>query len=228
MTSNYKAALLLSVLCVMGCAGTAPKEPMPGNAGVHSLRFQPVFESFGGTLIKNRNLPKGRIFAFRLKPGSLLGGSLYGTVDLQRISSTRDALTLDLDSWMPVAWDKALSVSGARIRDGVSIEPAETRLAQVLPLVYAEGSGPLGGRFVGNHSYFMDEGEQDADLMYFDRACRLKGDYRQDVGRRAVTVDIEIPGPGFYLLSYVAGLGRDKYWLVLTPFASSINLVTRL
>ncbi|HEY4368513.1 MAG TPA: hypothetical protein VGN07_14850 [Steroidobacteraceae bacterium] len=228
MTSNYKAVLLLTVLCMTGCTATTRQEPTPENAGVHSLRFQPVFETFGGALIKNSNLPKGRIFAFRLKPGSLLGGSLYGTVDLQRVSSTRDKLALDLDSWMPFAWDKALPVSGTRIRDGISIEPGDTRLAQVLPLVYSEGSGPLGGRFVGSHSYFMDEGEQDADLMYFDRACHLKGAYQQAVGKRTVTVDIEIPGPGFYLLSYVTGLGRDNYWLVLSPFASTINLVTKL
>jgi hypothetical protein len=225
MIGKYRA-VLLGMLAAAGCAAPAPSQA-PLNAGMHSLRFEPVYENASGTPIKSSSLPKEQIFAFRLKPGSLLGGTLFATVDLQRFSSARDKLVIDLDSWMASATRKALPVAGTRVRDGVNIEPLDTRIAQVLPVVYSEGTGRLGGRFLGSHSFFMDEGEQDVDLMFFDRACHLRGTYQPDGARGTVTVDVEIPGPGFYMLSYVAGLGRDKYWLVVSPHANTLSLVTR-
>lgn len=213
-------------LALCGCVA-APSCAAPlQNAGLSRLRIEPQFVGTDGTPVGSDALPRQPVYAFRLKPGSLFGVSLFSTVELEHLDND-GRLAIDLNAWLEVAAQRSLPASDARINGGVRISPAEARFAQVAPLVYAQDTGK-DEEVLGTRSYFADAGDQSANLIYFDRACRLEGTFRPNSGRRTVTVDIRIAGPGFYLLSYVAGLGQEKYWLVLNPHAEMIRLVTRL
>ena len=218
----------MAALTLCGCV-VVPQSSLPAeNTGLHGLRIELQFENTRGDPVDGSSLPARPVPAFHLKPGSLFGISLFASIDLQRFGGRRDDLVVELDDWFAVAAQRALPASDGRVSGGVRIVPAETRFAQVLPLVYAQAPGKPVPALLGTHSYLMDAGAQVANLIYFDRACRLEGTFRPNSGRRTVTVDIKIDGPGFHLLSYVAGLGDEKYWLVLSPHAEMINLMTTL
>jgi hypothetical protein len=224
----------LAALALCGCAGSPQQAAAPaaGNSGLHELRVELQFEKPNGDPVDARSLPSQPVPAFTLKPGSLFGVSLFASVNLERFGGRRNNQAnnqmIALDDWSAVAAQRSLPSSDGRVSGGVRIIPAEARFAQILPVVYVQPPGESNPQLLGTHSYFMDAGAQVANLIYFDRACRLEGTFRPNSGRRTVTVDIKIDGPGFYLLSYVAGLGNEKYWLVLSPHAEMINLTTTL
>ena len=228
MNRQRRASTLLVALALCGCAAAPDSRVPPENFGLGRLWIEPQFVGADGNPIESDSLSGQLVFGFQLTPGSLFGVGMFSIVDLGRFDKSGE-LVVDLKSWLAVATRRALPASDARVSGGVHIAPAETRFAQVSPLVYLQDTGKQQRSSVlGLRSYFVDAGEQTANLIYFDRACRLEGTFRPNSGQRTVTVDIKIPGPGFYLLSYVAGVGNEQYWLVLNPHAQMIRLVTRL
>jgi len=226
MNRLRRASTFLVALTLCGCA-VAPGSTAPAqNLGLSRLRIEPQFVGTDGTPVGIDALPRPPVFAFRLKPGSLFGVSLFSTVELERLDKGRQ-LAIDFNAWLEVAARRSLPASDGRVSGGVRISPAETRFAQVSPLVYAQDNDQH-DELLGLRSYFEDAGDQSANLIYFDRACKLEGTFHPNSGRRTVTVDIKIAGPGFYLLSYVSGPSQEKYWLVLNPHAEMIRVVTRL
>ena len=226
MNRLRRASTFLVALILCGCAAAPSSTAPTQNLGLSGLRIEPQFVGADGTPVGSEALPHQPLFAFRLKPGSLFGVSVFSTVELERLDKDRQ-LAIDLNAWLEVAARRSLPASDSRVSGGVRISPAETRFAQVSPLVYAQDAGQHDEQ-LGLRSYFVDAGGQAANLIYFDRACKLEGTFHPNSGRRTVTVDIKIAGRGFYLLSYVAGLGQEKYWLVLNPHAEMIQLVTTL
>jgi hypothetical protein len=227
MKLRQRAFVFLAAVMLCGCV-SAPQPGPAENAGLHRLGVELQFESADGSAVDSASLPGKPVPSFQLKPGSLFGISLFSPVDIGGFAGPQDDLVIDLDDWFAVATERSLQASDGRVSGGVRISPSETRFAQVLPLVYVQAPGKQTPTLLGKHSYFMDAGRQVANLIYFDRACRLEGTFRPHSGRRTVTVDIGIEGPGFYLLSYVAGVGNEKYWLVLSPHAELISLMTTL
>lgn len=227
------AALLLIVALPSTYAAesdSAPGQsaPQPG-ASIQSLRFTPQFKTGLGHDVDPAQLPDKIIFAFRLDPGWVIGGSRSAGAsrDLQGFTLNSDEPVIDLASWIRVANASAKPLTKKDTKRGVSVTPAETRLASVYQFAYSPGSGRLGGRYLGRYSVLRDADGRNLPLVFFDRPCRVAGRIQLKNEEQTIAhVAIDIPGPGFYFLRYVSR-PNDEAGLVVGPSLSEVVFVTQ-
>ena len=200
-----KLIRILSLLAVAALPALADSatDPAPQNGGIQSLRLQPTFENSDGTVTSSRLLPSDPLLVFSLVSGSMgYFSSGISVKDLPGHFSGFETYDIDVNSWMTTAWTQAQPVQ-KQLPQGVAIAPAETRVGHVLAIAYARG-GRLGTRFLGKKqgmSIRVKGTAGGSELTFFDRPCRTSGVVTTKHGE--VSMDVEIPAPGFYLLAIV-------------------------
>lgn len=211
---NYHRIVLL--LSIVSFAPAHAAEPASAdtaqNAGIQSLGFTSQFRTRFGRNFDSSQLPKA-VSVFRLDPAYLLGRDRYSGVSrvVQNFSIRDDQLTIDPDEWIRMARQIARPLAGSDIAEGLSISPADTRVALIHPITYLPGDGRVYGRHVGQYTELQSADRQPVSLVFFDRPCRVSGQVElMNKTRDPMPVEIDVPGPGFYFLRQAELPGRGR------------------
>jgi hypothetical protein len=143
-------------------------------------------------------------------------GDLYGAPDggeLAPVALQGDyQFTLDLNATTRIA--QALAKETTEFTETwVRIEPAEARVARLLPyLLEADGIAPLG------EPEWMDASGQRLMLLYFDRAARIVGQYHRE--SLNLEFDVVATAPGYVWVIMPKGSGIFK----TAPFPRRVTL----
>lgn len=202
MLRTIRILPLLAMVLLPAVSGFA-SDPPPQNGGIQSLKLQPSFENQDGTETSRQLLPHDPLLVFSLVAGSV-GYFSSGTsvTDLPGHFSGFDVYDINVNSWMATAWKRSTSAQ-EQLPKGVTVTPAETRVGHVVAIAYARG-GRLGTRFLGRRqgTTIRTTGTRGgSELTFFDRPCRTSGVVTTPQGE--VSMEVEIPAPGFYLLTLV-------------------------
>jgi hypothetical protein len=201
-----KTIRILSLLATTLLAATSgfASDPPPQNGGIQSLKLQPAFENADGTETPRQLLPSDPQLVFSLVGGSIgyLSSSGTSVADLPGHFSGFEVYDIDVNGWMATAWKRSAPAQ-KQLPKGVTVTPADTRVGHVVAIAYARG-GRLGLRFLGRQqgmSIRVKGARGNSELTFFDRPCRTSGVIATPQGE--VSMELEIPAPGFYLLKIV-------------------------
>ena len=143
-------------------------------------------------------------------------GDLYGAPDggeLAPVALQSDyRFTLDLNATTRIG--EALAKEKTEFTENwVRIEPAEARVARLLPyLLEADGIAPLG------ESQWIDATGQRLMVLYFDRAARIAGRYQSP--SLTLEFDVAATAPGYVWVAIPEGSGIFK----TAPFPRHVTL----
>lgn len=184
--------LCLSVLTdVSGEEADASLRTSSVGSIVHELRLRPQFRTRDGNESRHKLLPTELTYMFWMKPGHLYPKWRQNSLELQRVSGSRDSFVINADEWADRLDELAQPLNAWFTRKGFSIEPAETRIAVIHMSVY----GTVTRRYIGDYSALFDS-LREVEMLYVDRPCRIAGSDGD-----GYTIDATLAAPGFHLLA---------------------------
>jgi hypothetical protein len=215
--------LLAIAFVLAGCASS--KDLASQHQGIRTLQLEPLFEDSNREPVSKSLLPDKPTLGFRLNAGSLGWTKDSRGVTLAGVFPASDSFTLNLDAWVSVAEARALAPADAGATKGMRVVPAQTRIARIYPSAFVPGTGRVTGRQLGRRSYLRNEDGTDLLLAFFDRPCRVEGAIDPETRASRIDFDVDIPAPGFYLLS-LREESPHKYRLVTQEQVHKLEVPT--
>lgn len=212
--SNVAVLLPLIAFFLAGCdkspAAAAPATAMPATAmpaAVKAAEPAPVAQP-AVTMpveIKDGGAPPADMrtvgVVLGVIPGDMLGDAL---------SAPRHVIAASFGGQMAVKLDvlqrefgpHAKAANPGMLTGGLVIAPQDTRFLRVATFMLDQQTGgTMGGMFA-------DAGGAPVALVYFDRACTMRGTIKGD--GFSTEIDLQIPAAGMYWLEVEAGKDVDK------------------
>ena len=188
-----RASCLLLAFLAVSCSTLPPAPPIMGTLQIPVRYLEKNHEN----ILQSERPVKGRAI-FRAIPGSVFGLP-QGPIESQPVSSS-DVLPIDVERLLSVYTEVAQTLQPGPTTAGLTIKPADVRLARVGTFIDYQ-SAPRAPARVG----FTDDDSGDMlILVYFDKPCRLAGTLAglpKDAGMTKAVFDVTIESAGLHWLT---------------------------
>jgi len=211
------AVLLLSSALLCGCAGG----PALRHAGsLTDVRATVEYVDGNNLVVDAQYQPRHIVLVFPYVPGQIFG-SPGSELLFTLLLTPQSELQLELENALPGLQDGATLLQTVAETAGLTIRPAQTRLARIGTFPFdAKTLEPLGeGGFIDGNT------REHLILMYFNRPCVLSGTLYID--QNEYVHDIAIPAAGFHFLR-VQQQGAGRHVLTRAEDISAIVFSIRL
>lgn len=184
--------LVATVSALAGCVFVPTGEPVAvTNSGLHSLRVVPRYEYANGARFRIEDDPDIRVL-FDLVRGDLIGAP---TRSIHDVVLPEAGIVLDLDALNERVGRAAQTISHRAGSSRLSVIPRDTRFGRVGHVIYQDSTGSS----LGSTKFVNPKDETTMMLVYFDRACRVNGNFWGRQGKASVNVTVD--SPGFHLIT---------------------------
>ena len=208
---------MLALVASAGCSPPAPPQASGALRPTESVQFRAGYFAQDGTAIEIESLPKAiGVHAVPI-PGNLSGAPVFPAL-ASAFVQVGERSVLDLARAESKLQKIAAPLNDEARTAGLRISPPEARLTRLgIFTSYADT-----GKGIAGYASLNGPSNETYSAVYFDRRCSLTGVGCEFEGKTA-TYDIQIPGPGVYILA-MAPISSTTFGVTQVAPPSAITL----